>query len=246
VLTSSVEVCKHYSMDSDLISTMAHEMRTPLTAITGFAATILRDADMPDDVLADFASIIIAESNYLDSLITNLQDLVRIDSNDFKLNRMSLAVSDLFVKMRQIFSERLKKKGLKFDWNVSEGTGNIHADSAIIQTAIASLIDNAVKYTPEGGRIALAGKRQQHEILIEIKDSGTGIAETDLDKIFESFYKGDQAGNKIKGAGLGLTIAKGIILKHQGRIEIESELEKGTTALVYLPVFPAIVEMSDT
>ncbi|MCJ7730502.1 MAG: cell wall metabolism sensor histidine kinase WalK, partial [Sedimentisphaerales bacterium] len=129
-----------------------------------------------------------------------------------------------------------KNKGLELSLELDENLPRVTLDRDRIIQVLTNLIGNAIKFTPQGGQVRLSFQKQDNELVIRVSDTGAGIPKEDLPKIFEQFYRVQRRGEEIKGTGLGLTIVKRIVLLHGGRIEVESEPDRGSTFSVFLPL----------
>lgn len=219
----------------EFLSNVTHELRSPLASIKGFAETIRRDPKMPPETREEFISIICEESTRLQDLIEELLDLRRMEAQGtpFKPTHYDLKVllDNVTRSTRTVlFSKNIT---IKMHWD-GLYDARLQGDVAQISRALRNLLVNAVKYSSEGGEIAITGHCGQHWLWVEITDLGTGIDEKDLPHIFEKFYRGARQGRQ-KGTGLGLAIVKNIVEQHGGHLGVRSEVGAGTTFRVELP-----------
>lgn len=212
---------------SDFVANVSHELRTPLTSIKGFVETLLDDGLQNSDSAKRFLTIISQEAERLNRLIDDLLDLSKLESGRTELHQSRLFMAPLVEEIRQTMDSRIEDKRLGF--SVELGSTPVWADEDRIREVLVNLIDNAIKYTPEGGfiRVSEIGRGKEQEFII--CDTGIGIPKESLSRIFERFYRVDKARSReMGGTGLGLSIVKHIIERHNGRVWVESELGKGT------------------
>ncbi len=216
-------------------SDASHELRTPLTIIRGEIELALRSEKTPDEYRAILSSTL-EEILRLKSIIDNLLTLGKADHGvyDMKLEEVHL---DSLIKDLYDDSEMLAEtKHIKVELKKTEPV-TIVGDKGRLRQLFLNIVDNAIKYTPDGGHVAISVERQNGTALVEVKDSGIGIPKQDLDKIFDRFYRVDKARSReMGGTGLGLSIAKWIAELHRGTISVESEMNKGSKFTVRLPI----------
>jgi two-component system phosphate regulon sensor histidine kinase PhoR len=223
-------------LKTDFTSSVSHELRTPLTSIKAYTETILRDPDMPDETRQQFLAIIEEESDRLATLIEDLLEVSRIESGTVKIERGIVNIVAIIKKNLTALEPLAEKKNIELEANVSDKLPELQGDESKIESVITNLVNNAIKFTPEHGKISIGAEVANGEMIIRISDTGMGIPREALSKIFERFYRVHRPGKQIQGTGLGLSIVNKIVTMHNGRIEVESELEKGTTFTVILPL----------
>jgi two-component system phosphate regulon sensor histidine kinase PhoR len=177
-------------------------------------------------------------SKRLDSLAEDLLTLAQLESTKPNLQVDKVDLSSFFRELIRDWEKKLANKQLNVIVDVPADFPSIRADRVRLQEALYNLIDNAVKYSREHGEIRLMARRRDEEIVLSVSDNGIGISKEDLPRIFERFYRIDKArtAKDIRGTGLGLAIVKHIAQLHGGHVEAESEIEKGTTIRVVLPI----------
>ena len=215
----------------------SHELRAPVAAILSNAQVgLLAPIDEPSQPRQRLENIV-TQSKYMSDLITNLLFLAR---HQGKLNPQDIVEVDI-VELLNLLAEGYQnaasEKGLQFELDLPTAAKEIECDRDLLQQAINNLLDNAIKYTPAGGMVALKLEVKPRRILITVKDTGVGIPQADLAHIFDRFYRVDKARTRQTGGfGLGLAIAQQIIQAHNGKITVESEVNRGTTFQVCLPL----------
>ncbi len=223
-------------MKSDFISSVSHELRTPLTSIKAYAETMLEDHEMRDETRREFLQIINEESDRLTDLINGILDISKIEAGTIEIIRKPVNVASV-VKRAAVSLEYLAgKKQIKLQTDITENLPELLGDENKIYSMITNLINNALKFTPEDGTVSVLAKLINNELVIKVSDTGMGIPKDDLNKIFGRFYRVRRPGKQIQGTGLGLAIVKEIVIRHDGRIDVESEIDKGSIFTVYLPV----------
>lgn len=223
-------------MKTDFVSSVSHELRTPLTAIKAYTATILRDQNMTEQTRCEFLNIIDDESNRLARLIGDLLEVSRLDSGVVGITREAADIAAVINQVLSALGPVAEKKNIEVKVDTGDELGQLLGDESRIQSVVTNLVDNAIKFTPEKGQVCVSARQQAEELVIRISDTGMGIPEEALPKIFDRFYRVYRPGKQIQGTGLGLAIVKKIVTMNGGRIEVESEVDKGTTFTVILPL----------
>ncbi|MDQ7857964.1 MAG: ATP-binding protein [Armatimonadota bacterium] len=218
----------------ELTANVSHELRTPLTSIKGFAETLLAGAMRDERTCRHFLEIIDQEANRLVKLVDDLLDLSRLESKRLSLElgqvRVGDVVAEAVTKMRQLAG------GRALELHPAPGDVTVLADRDRLAQVMTNLLDNAIKFTPDGGRIAVGWRTLNGEVEVTVADDGPGIAPADLPHIFERFYKTDRSrAAAAGGTGLGLAITKHIVEAHGGRIRVASAPGQGTTFAFTLP-----------
>ncbi|MBR0510311.1 MAG: HAMP domain-containing histidine kinase [Clostridia bacterium] len=227
------EIARTDRMKSDFISTVSHELRTPLTAIKGWAETLLTVSDGKDETIDDGLRVILAESDRLRGLVEDLLDFSRMETG-----RMSLRIEriDILAELDDavyVLRDRARREGIEIVYNTPDYAAPMDGDPDRIQQVFVNVIDNAIKYTPAGGRILILASLEANAMKISVSDTGCGISEEDLPHVKEKFYK---ANVSVKGSGIGLAVCDEIVQMHGGRLDISSKLGVGTTVDILLPM----------
>lgn len=219
------------TMKKDFILNVSHELRTPLTAIKGFVETMEQEGKGQSKRYLD---IIKKHTDRLINIVQDLQVLSQLEETErIELEKVNLG--QLLETIRKLFEQRLKEKGLVFTIDIAQDVSSITADPFKLEQMFINLIDNAIKYT-EKGEISLTAEPHDSSAKIRLTDTGVGIPEQHLTRIFERFYVVDKSrSRKMGGTGLGLSIVKHIVQAHNGTIEVSSEVNKGTTFTIILP-----------
>jgi two-component system phosphate regulon sensor histidine kinase PhoR len=220
----------------DLVANVSHELRTPLSILRGYIETLLDSPKTPHEELTRILRIMNRHSDRLELLVEDLLTLAQLESANPNLQLGTVDLSSFLPEIVRDWEKKLARKQLNIIVDVPVELPPVCADRTRLQEALYNLLDNAVKYSREYGEIRLSARQYNGEIELGVSDDGIGIAKEDLPRIFERFYRADKArGDKVHGTGLGLAIVKHIAQLHGGRVEAESELEKGTTIRVVLP-----------
>lgn len=231
-LTGALEEVKKMSKrKSDFISSVSHELRTPLTSIKGYAAILLAGklGAVPDEIKARLEKIN-RHSDELVHMVNDLLDISRIESGKVNLRIESQELQNIVDKIFDLLSEQLKIKNISFTSDIPADCQKIMADRSQIERVFINLIGNALKFTPQDGKISISTTRINNSIQVNVKDTGFGIPEDAQEHIFEEFYRVENTINQeVKGTGLGLTLVKHIVEAHQGKIWVNSKVGEGST-----------------
>jgi two-component system phosphate regulon sensor histidine kinase PhoR len=227
---------------SDFVANVSHELRTPLTAIQGYVETLIHSPPVDAEDRRQFLEIIERHAERLGRLTEDLLTLSDLESGKIQIAARPVDTAKLVQQTLEVFWDRAAKKDIKLSHQISTPCGMISGDPDRLQQLLINLVDNAIKYTPSGGKVALNAAECETDdgvrrIEISVADSGVGIPENDLPRLTERFYRVDKARSRdLGGTGLGLAIVKHIVQIHRGELKISSELNKGTTVRVQLPM----------
>jgi two-component system phosphate regulon sensor histidine kinase PhoR len=221
----------------DFVANISHELRTPLSILRGYIETLLDNPKTSREELTRILRVMERHSDRLELLVEDLLTLAQLESGNPNLQMGTVDLSSFLPEMVRDWEKKLAGKQLNIIVVVPTELSPICADRTRLQEALYNLLDNAVKYSRERGEIRLSARQRDGEIELAVSDDGIGIAKEDLPRIFERFYRADKARSpdKVRGTGLGLAIVKHIAQLHGGRVEAESELDKGTIIRVVLP-----------
>jgi two-component system phosphate regulon sensor histidine kinase PhoR len=221
----------------DFVANVSHELRTPISSIKGYAETLLEGALEDKDNAKEFISIIYQDSNRLANLINDLLDISKIESGKMKMNFIALDPVSVIRRAINVIENQAKVKSISLKLKLPPETPKIKADETRISQVIINLLDNAIKYTPENGLVTISAHVVGNTLQIDVADTGIGISEKDLPRIFERFYRVDRARSReLGGTGLGLSIVKHIVQAHAGQVWVKSELGRGSTFSFTIPL----------
>jgi len=224
-------------MRSEFVANVSHELKTPITAVKGFAETLLGGAVNDEETARSFLQIIFDESDRLNRLIGDILELSKIESRRVPLIFSPVEIDTFVHKSIKLMESEAARKRIELSMNIEPGL-YVEADEDRLRQIIMNLLSNGINYTPEGGRVSLKveGLGDDH-IRIQISDSGIGIPKKDLPRIFERFYRVDKARSRSSGGtGLGLSIVKHLVELHKGTITVTSDVGVGSTFTIELPV----------
>jgi signal transduction histidine kinase len=219
------------------IASASHELRAPLTLIRASAEVALRDLPPDESDQRALLHDVLAESDHMRRLVDDLLTLTRLDSGQLTLTKETIDLTALLASIQRQAARLGEQRGVAVE--LADVGGLVQADTERLQQVLLIALDNALRYTPPGGRITLAATPMERTVPIRIADTGCGIAPEHLPHIFERFYRADPARGRENGnAGLGLSIAKGLVEAMGGRIAVESTVGVGTTVVISLPRAP--------
>lgn len=231
LLYNNTHIKKMESYKKDLISNVSHELKTPLTAINGFVETLLDETDNENH--RRYLNIIKNHTSRLNNIVNDLLTLTSLE-NGLSLNISEHNINEIIQEVIPLFKKTLSEKGLNLILDLTE-LPLIQCDRFRIEQALINLIDNAVKYT-DNGSITISTKQDNNYAIISVQDTGIGISESELPRIFERFYVVNKSRTRSTGGtGLGLSIVKHIVQRHNGSIEIQSKPLEGTIFTILLP-----------
>lgn len=238
VLHDITELRKLERVRRDFVANVSHEFKTPLTAIQGFAETLLAGAlDDPQNRLR-FLEIILEHSRRLARLTDDLLKLSKMDADRLELEIRRLGVSQFVESCIETTQRPAAGKNLRISVNLQQPIPDIAADRRRLAEVLQNLLDNAMQYTPSGGQIMVSASADSDEVTFTVSDTGIGIPQADQPRIFERFYRVDVARSReVGGTGLGLSIAKHLVEAHGGRIWVESEVGQGSQFHFTVPLF---------
>lgn len=226
VIIDVTETAKREAMRREFTANVSHELKTPLTSISGFAE-LMKAGGIPEETVVDFSTSIYTEAQRLITLVT---DIIKISELDEKSDRHDWEKVNLYELSRDVI-KRLKisaeKKNVSFTLN--GGDAEVYGVRQILDEMVYNLCDNAIKYNKEGGRVSVSVKDSDKGVTLSVSDTGIGIPQTQQSRIFERFYRVDKSRSKAEGGtGLGLSIVKHGAIYHNAEISVESEIGKGT------------------
>ncbi len=238
VLHDITELRRLERVRRDFVANVSHEFRTPLTAIQGFAETLLAGALDDPQNRTRFLEIILEHSRRLARLTEDLLVLSKMDAERLELEIRRLSVSQLIESCLETAQHRAAEKDLHVSLNMPQDLPDIAGDRRRLAEVLQNLLDNAIQYTLPGGKIVVSAETAEEEIILTVSDTGIGIPKADQSRIFERFYRVDAARSReAGGTGLGLAIAKHLVEVHGGRLWVESEVGRGSQFHFSVPLF---------
>ncbi|HQG48611.1 MAG TPA: ATP-binding protein, partial [Sedimentisphaerales bacterium] len=240
------ELQRTMEMKAQFISTVSHELRTPLSSmkeaviivLDGVAGKINKDQ-------RHFLDIAKRNIDRLSRLIDDVLDFQKLNAGKMRLNMQPNSIAAAVNEVFNTMQPNAAKSGIHLAVDLQPGLPTAVYDNDRILQVLINLVSNAIKFTPQGGHVQISVSSQPDHVVVRVSDTGYGIPQEDLSKIFDRFYRVHRPGKEIKGTGLGLAIVSKIVAAHGGRIEVESELDKGTTFTLFLPLVPPSVPAVD-
>ena len=226
-------------LKSDFVANVSHDLKTPLSLIRMFAETLEMNRVSDEPTRREYYGVITRESERLTRLIDNVLDFSRIESGGRRYDLHPTAVEPLIQETVDAFRYPLAQQGFKVDVEVEPGLPEVPMDAAAMGQALANLLDNAIKYSGDGRRLAVAARRDpaRGEIAIEVGDDGIGIPAAEVRRIFDKFYRvGRSETQGRRGSGLGLALVKHVVEAHGGRVGVESRPGAGSRFTIHLPI----------
>ncbi len=229
-----IPIQRSWEAQQQFVSDASHELRTPLAVIQSRADVLFQKPEATIRERALDISVISKETRRLSKLVTNLLTLARSDSNQVEIAKTQFALEEVIHDVVNQYVDIADFQGKKIYATVKNKISFI-GDKERIHQLLVILVDNSMKFTLEGGEIQLLAMEKANTVIIQVKDSGIGIPKEEISKVFNRFYQVEQSRTNREGAGLGLSIAKWIVEKHNGAIKVDSTLEKGTTFEMSFP-----------
>ena len=218
------------AMKNEFISSVSHELRTPLTAIQGWAETLCLDIDA--ETMQKGMHVIVNETERLSRMVEELLDFSRMQSGRLTVQPEPMDILAELGDAVLIYMEKAKREHIRMIYQEPEMLPFVYGDKNRIRQVFINVIDNALKYSNPGGLVTVSAEAIGEQIQVRISDNGVGISAADLPKVKTKFFK---ANHTRRGSGIGLAVANEIIAMHHGKLDIQSELGKGTTVIITLP-----------
>lgn len=236
ILKNIDELKKVDKLRRDLIANVSHDLRSPMAVIHGYIETLMiKDDQLEPAQRQKYLQIVLDSSDKLKKLVADLFELSKLEAEQVKVNRETFSLSEMLLDANQHYQLMANQKSIELKTEVeAEGT-LVYADTSLIQRVMQNLMDNAIKYTPENGKVKILAKVHAQQVEISISNTGKGIPEKDLPNIFNRYYMVDKDKSGIEGTGLGLAIVKKIIDIHQTVINVNSKASGLTTFSFSLP-----------
>jgi signal transduction histidine kinase len=226
---------------SEFLATMSHELRTPLNAIIGFSQVLKQQMYGPlNERQAEYVDDVLSSGQHLLNLINDILDLAKVEAGRMELQPSTFELPELLENAASMVRERATRQGTGLTVTMDGSVGAMEGDERKVKQILFNLLSNAVKFTPSGGKVTLAARAADEQVVISVHDTGVGISAEDQEKIFEEFY---QVGNSRtqEGTGLGLALTRRLVELHHGRLTVESESGVGSTFTATLPLHQAEV-----
>jgi signal transduction histidine kinase len=231
------ELKKAEKLRQEFVANVSHELRTPLTSIRTYAETISETQHLSPDKKAEFLGVILNESDRMAEIVRDLLELSRFDSGTTVLSVARFSIEQSLRNVYAAIALEVKKHNQELNLELEWKLPSIIGDRSRIEQVFMNIMSNAIKYTPDGGKIDIYSGSADGNVWVKISDTGIGIPEEDLGRVFDRFYRVDKArARESGGTGLGLSIAKETILRHGGDISIDSKYGTGTTVTITLPI----------
>ncbi len=233
---------------ADFVANVSHELRTPLTTIRGYAETLLGKDTVRTKTGEQFLVKILNHASRLSKLVSELLELSRLELGDRELKCLPCHLNAFYEPLLDVFEPLLEESGLVLKWEIAEELPKVNVDQRLFMQVFVNLIDNAIKYTPDGGTITISAETDtsnifeglnitSEEVIVHVHDTGIGIPMESQPRVFERFYRVDKGrAQEMGGTGLGLAIVKHIVLRHNGRIWLDSILGQGSVFHVTVPL----------
>jgi two-component system CheB/CheR fusion protein len=235
----AVELKRTARAKSEFLANMSHELRTPLNSINGFSEVLYDETFGPlNEKQKKYVNNVLTSGKHLLLLINQILDMAKVEAGKMKLALSSVPMKNLLNDISMLVENMVSKKKIEMLLEIDEDLPDIEADELKVKEIIYNLISNAVKFTPEGGKIGMRARKADSMIEVEVWDTGVGIAHENMEKIFEGFFRVDTPYSRVtEGTGLGLPLSKNLVELHGGKLSVKSAgLDKGTLVRFTLPV----------
>ena len=240
VLHDVTEQHRNEERRKEFVANVSHELRTPLTNVRSYAETLRSaEGDIPQEMENSFLDIIISETDRMTHIVQDLLTLSRLDAGNTEMRFAPFSFRESVENVCRANAMEARRHGHSLTCTLAEDMPEISGDRQRLEQVVTNILGNAIKYTPDGGHIAVTGGGSGRSVWVEVADDGIGIPEKDRDRIFDRFYRVDKARSRESGGtGLGLSIAKEIVERHHGSLRLVPREGRGTTIRLVLPVDP--------
>ena len=240
VLHDVTEQHRNEERRKEFVANVSHELRTPLTNVRSYAETLRSaEGDIPQEMENSFLDIIISETDRMTHIVQDLLTLSRLDAGNTEMRFAPFSFRESVENVCRANAMEARRHGHSLTCTLAEDMPEISGDRQRLEQVVTNILGNAIKYTPDGGHIAVTGGGSGRSVWVEVTDDGIGIPEKDRDRIFDRFYRVDKARSRESGGtGLGLSIAKEIVERHHGSLRLVPREGQGTTIRLVLPIDP--------
>ena len=240
VLHDVTEQHRNEERRKEFVANVSHELRTPLTNVRSYAETLRSaEGDIPQEMENSFLDIIISETDRMTHIVQDLLTLSRLDAGNTEMRFAPFSFRESVENVCRANAMEARRHGHSLTCTLAEDMPEISGDRQRLEQVVTNILGNAIKYTPDGGHIAVTGGGSGRSVWVEVADDGIGIPEKDRDRIFDRFYRVDKARSRESGGtGLGLSIAKEIVERHHGSLRLVPREGRGTTIRLVLPIDP--------
>jgi two-component system phosphate regulon sensor histidine kinase PhoR len=223
-------------MKSDFVSNVSHELKAPLASVKAYAELLQEGEAKDENTRREFLQIIVGETDRLNRLIESILNLSRMESGLVPVNKTELAVTEILHDVVDVMTPQALKKSIRLEADLAPVFFRVYGDRDMLYQTFLNVVSNAVKYTPEGGQVRISTYLEDSTVVVKVQDSGKGIPEDEVGRIFDKFYRGKGADKSAAGTGLGLALVKHVMeTVHGGRITVTSEVGKGASFHLHLP-----------
>jgi two-component system phosphate regulon sensor histidine kinase PhoR len=222
---------------TDFVANVTHEIRTPLAAIIGYLETLQAGAIQNEQDTQRFLGIMLKQAQRLNRLVEDLMTISKVELGEAHFHFEPVSLKDIIDSVMPLLDAKAEAKRITIDNTVGEGLPSLSGDRDRLNQVFVNLLDNAIKFTPEDGRVMLAAEQKESGVVVSITDTGSGIPREEIQRLGERFYRVDKTRSReLGGTGLGLSIVKHLMQAHGGKMEIESQLGRGTKVSLFFPV----------
>lgn len=228
-------------MRADFVANVTHELKTPLTAILGFIETLKGGAIEDRETAGKFLDVLDRQAARLNRLIDDLLVISNIELGEMKFYFEGVSLGDSLNAALSVIDQKAREKGIELKKSIPEELPLVRADRDRLVQIFLNILDNAVKFNNPGGEVTVAAAARDGDVEVRISDTGIGIPQSEISRLGERFYRVDKARSReLGGTGLGLSIVKHLMIAHEGRMEIESQMGRGTTVSLYFPLYQEV------
>jgi len=236
IMVAAAREQKLSQLKSDFVANVSHELKTPLSLVRMFGELLQSGRVETDEKRRQYLQIIVSESERLGALIENVLDFAKVERGKAAYEFNEASVTDVVARAVEACRVRAEREQIALELDAADDLPLIELDERAIEIAVINLVDNALKYAPDGQRVVVSLRRSDDRIVIRVTDGGVGIAPEDRRRIFERFVRGRRADKQVRGSGIGLALVKHIAEAHGGKAWVEDVLPRGSSFVVTLAV----------